>query len=176
MNQTTLAFALTIFVLLLMAGTFAFFYLRSIRQELATEWDLILDKLRFRMDKIPNLVEMVRPVAPEQTSLLQKIVSLRSELWPSRETVSQRVQQDLELTSKLHQVWDLAKKHPELGHDVNFLSLQTEFKEIGNDIDSALDWYNSMVRKYNKKIGSPLFLPFNLLFRFSKLMLFEFEP
>ena len=158
-----------------MAGTFLFFYFRSLENELTREWEIVLDSLRLRLDKIPNLLETVRSLAAGQEKLVEELVKLRAASWPMEESGRTKVQNELVISEKLKAVWAMAGKFPDLARDTNFLALRTEFKEIGQEIENEVEAYNKRVRKHNKRVRFILFLPFSLLFRFKKAPVFEFE-
>ena len=166
----------TVIVLLLMAAAFLYIYFRSIRNDLKAQWDVVLDDLRMRLDKIPNLIETIRRFAPQETNAFDELIKLKSACWPMENSDKDKVLKELAVSSKLREVWALEKKYPEMSRDTNFLSLKMEFKDAGAEIDRTLDDYNNRVRKYNGKVRFFLFLPFSLLFGFPKVSIFEFEP
>lgn len=175
MPQSVLVAIFTFIVLLVMAGTFLFFYFRSLRHELAEKWELVLDNLHLRLDKIPNLVESVRALAPGQEQLVDSLVQLRSASWPIVDAGKNKVHKELEISEKLNQVWELHKLFPGLEKDTNYLGLKSEFKEVSREIEKTLEGYNAQVRSYNKSAGNFLVAPFARIFRIQRLPVFEFE-
>lgn len=175
MTDSIITIVATAVVLLLMEMTFLYFYFRSIRHELQTEWLTVLDKLRLRLDKIPNLLETAGRHAPESATHAEKLIRLRSECWPMEKADKEMVHKELAVSSGLKEIWALGKKNTALARDTNFLSLKTEFKEIEGEIESFVDAYNNHVRKYNGKVRFILFLPVSMMFGFRKVPVFEFE-
>lgn len=176
MTQPFLIAFFTVLILLIMGGTFLFFYLRSLRHELAEYWDTALDNLRLRLDKIPNLLETVRGLIVGQDKLIGELAELRSASWPMETASKDKVHKELIVSERLKAAWDLAQQFPELNRDTNFLALKMEFKDCAREIERALDAYNERVRHYNKAVRFLPWRPFVLLFRFSNLPIFEFEP
>lgn len=176
MQSSILVAIFSVVVLLIMAGTFLFFYMRSIRADIYEYWRELLGKLRLRLDKIPNLIETVKRLQISQDQLLADLVNLRSESWKIAEANKQKVHKELEISNKLGIIWGLRSELPQLNQDTNFLALRMEFKQANKDIEGMLDTYNDRVRRYNKSRRNLFFLPFVLLFRFKKLPIFEFEP
>lgn len=175
MLQSFIIVILTAVILVLMAGAFLYIYFHGLRYELSQQWQLVLDNLRLRLDKIPNLIETVNIFVKGEEKLLSDFAKIRSSSWPMDKSGKNKVQKDMAITSNLHAVWSLAAKFPELARDTNFLALRTEFKEISGEIEKSIDIYNNEVRKYNKRVMFIIFLPFSLLFRFAKEPVFEFE-
>lgn len=175
MGQQILIIVLSIVVLLLMGGTLLFFYFRSLRHELETDWLIVLDNLRLRLDKIPNLLETVRAFAPGETKLIDDLAKLRSASWPLENGDKEKVTKESAVSTGVKTAWALAKKYPEMARDTNFLALRTEFKELGIEIEKSVEFYNKRVRRYNSIVRFILFLPVSLLMRFPKIQLFAFE-
>jgi len=175
MPQSILTAFFTLLILLLMAGTFLFFYFRGLLHEVNEKWDTVLDNLRLRLDKIPNLVETVRKLAPGQEELVSELITLREGSWPLAESGKNKVNRELEISEKLGNVWKLHGQFPELEKDTNYLSLKSEFKEISKEIENALEVYNDEVRVFNKSVGNIFMRPFAVLLKFSRLPVFEFE-
>ncbi len=176
MSQQLLVVFFTFLVLLLMAGTFLYFYFRSLRHELNEQWETVLDSLRLRLDKIPNFLETVRGLTTGQDEKISELAALRSRCWPMNSAEKEKVLAELEISEKLRVLWELGRNFPELEKDTNFLALKSEFKEMNEEIEKAADSYNEEVRRYNRSARNIFFLPFAILFRFSGLPVFEFEP
>jgi len=166
----------TVCVLLLMAAAFLFIYFRSLRNDLQAQWRIVLDNLRLRLDKIPNLIENVRRFAPSATNAATELIKLRSACWPLFNPDKEKVFKELAVSLKLKEIWALENKYPALSHDTNYLALKMEFRDVNGEIEKSLEEYNNRLRKYNSKVRFFLFLPFALIFGFTKLPIFEFEP
>jgi LemA protein len=175
MPQSILVAIFTFVILLLMAGTFLFFYFRGLLHEVHEKWELVLDNLRLRLDKIPNLVETVRALAPGQEELVAELARLRAGSWQMVESGGSKVNRELEISEKLNDVWNLHGQFPGLEKDTNYLALKNEFKEVSKEIEKVLEDYNGQVRAYNKSVGNLLMRPFAMIFRISRLPVFEFE-
>jgi LemA protein len=176
MNDSVIIIVATAVVLLLMAAAFVYIWFRSIRHELENEWRVVLDDLRLRLDKIPNLIETVRRFAPEEKKAVAELIKLRCDSWPMEEADKFKVQKELLISARLKELWAIEKKQPELARDTNYLSLKTEFKESAAEIESAILNYNDRVRRYNRRVRFIFFLPLSLIFGFRKMPVFEFEP
>jgi hypothetical protein len=165
----------TLLILLLMAGTFAFFYFRSLLAELNEYWLLVLDDLSLRLDKIPNLLETVKSLTSGEEKLISQIIELRGQSRPMEKADAAKVRGELAVSQQLRVVWSLPKQFPELNRDTNFLALKTEFKELNGEIEKSADEYNQRVRKYNKTAGLIFLRPVAAVFRFDAKQVFEYE-
>ncbi len=166
----------TILILLLMGGILAFYYFRSITTELRDEWETVLDNLNLRLDKIPNLLETVRNLVPNQEKIIAEIIRLRGESRATTEAGADKVQKELSISQKLRTLVDLGRKEPRLNKDINFLALKTELKQLDAEIEKTAAIYNERVRGYNKTSKLIFMRPIALIFRFPPKPVFEYEP
>lgn len=173
MNESVIVILVSVLLLVLVGGVFLFFYFKSIKQEIDSYFELMIQKAGVRLDKIPNLIETVRPFT-DDTQLIDKVINMRAETW-STSNKKKRIVAELEISSVLHKLWEKAAGSEELQRNTNFLELKMEFKEIGKEIEEMGEIYNVKVRNYNKLIGFFLLKPFLSLMRFRKMVVFEFE-
>lgn len=176
MAQQVIVWVLSIVVLLFVAATFLYFYLKSFRDDTVENWKVLLKHLRLRLDKIPNLIETVRRFCNgSQNLVIADLIKLRSEGWQMDQPNAHKVQNDLAISSDLDGFLGLVKQFPELGKDTSFLALKMDFRQIGSEIEGLLETYNGKVGKYNGLIGSIFFAPIVAIFRFKKLLVLELE-
>ena len=166
---------LTVLVLLVIVAVFAYFYVATLRTEIAEIWRVLLAGLRLRLDKIPNLVETVVAFVPDRRASLLELADLRSSTWPMLTADKKNVQNELEISAQLNQVWQQGGAIEALATDTNFLALKMEFKKIGAELEDVAGKYNERVRGYNGVLGNAIMAPFGALFRFKKLPIFEVE-
>jgi len=171
----TVSLIVGLVILILMIGIILYFYLAAKHSELMDEWSVLRDKLRLRLDKLPLLLEVFRRAAPEQTALIQDMIALKSKAWPVEKPTPDVVHKHLDLTGKIKQIFELASKVEALKHDVVYLSAKKDLHALDVEIDEFVDPYNLKVRKYNKLLKFPWFLPAVLVSKYKKLPIFEFE-
>jgi len=174
MTESIIVIVVSVLVLLLLALTFVYFYFRSIKQEVSAYWEMVLQKLGVRLDKLPVLVETVRRYEGFNAEVLNNLTDARAKAWGTRGG-KERVHAELAVSSSLHKVWELTKSHGELNHDTSYLEVKMELKEIVLEIEEMGDVYNNKVRNFNKLAGFVLFKPFIGLMGFGKMPIFEFE-
>lgn len=175
MNQSYLIAFFSFLVLLVLALLFLYLHLRSVREELVTYWNSILDKLRIRNDMVPNLIETIRKYTTDEEKLINEMIALRSKSWPMEKADAQKVNVELSLTQALHEVWKLGQKIQALHLDTNFLSLKKDFHDLGQEIDGMTEDYNRRVRSFNKRVGFIVIRPFTAFLKLHRFPVFEFE-
>ncbi len=175
MNTHFFIILFSILALLIVGLTLVFFIFRSLQQEVMDEWNGIILKLHDRLDKIPLIVEMIRKFDGSKVSFLQEVVEFRSFLWPQNRPTKERVYQELNMSDKVHQLWDICQKNSELSRDTNFLSIKAAFQLQGQVIESLTEKYNEKVRRYNHLTQFLPLRPFSFLLGFRRFFIFEFE-
>lgn len=167
---------LTIIFLIVFWAVFLFFYFRSIKSEIGEYWLLVLEKLRRRLDKIPGVIEEVRLIPGIDQAPINELIKIRSICWPNSEPEKAKIHCELNISEKIHWIWELAKQHPELNKSMVYMGAKREFKEIGGEIEKMLEEYNKKVRHYNKLRNFILLRPFLFFLHYKKMVTFEFEP
>ena len=174
-NQLLIAI-LSIAVLIIFGAVFLFFYFKGIKSEIEEYWLAVLSKLRRRLDKIPGLIETVRAIPGIDQAQLKQLIMMRSSGWQIIDPDKNKIHSELNISQKIHWIWELGKQYPELNKNTTYLSLREEFKEIGKEIEVMLEVYNKKVRRYNSLRNFILLRPFLFFLHYRKMLAFEFEP
>jgi hypothetical protein len=174
MTQQTYAI-LSIIVFLGFFLAFVLVYFSSLKSEIRQFWNILNDKLRIRLDKIPNLAETIKNSLNNQNENTNKIVEIREKSWPMETASKQKVNIELEISSVLHNLWSLEKTNKSLAQNINFLELKMEFKDISKEIDMEAEKYNAKVRMFNRLYENIVLKPLLRLMGFGRLPIFEFE-
>lgn len=105
--------------------------------------------LKQRFDLIPNLVASVRQYMTHESSLLEKIVELRSN--GLRKNLNQNEMQGInkELSRALSGILVQVEQYPDLKASQNFQELQNTLYEIEQNIAASRRFYNAAVTDYN---------------------------
>ena len=125
-----------------------------------------------RFDLIPNLVECVKSYSKYEGGTLEDIVALRNNYNQNRNLNIRQVEQ---MNSRLDKYLAIVENYPNLKADSQYMSLQSELKEIEDELEVARHIYNDEVTNYNTVIES---VPSNLvasMFAFKKAELFQIE-
>ncbi len=127
--------------------------------------------LQQRNDLIPNLVETVKGYAKHENNTLVEVIKWRNQS-ATATTPEAQTEAANGLNRALINVLSLAENYPELKADKNFLSLQSDLKDLEEKINHARRYYNGTVREYNQSIAV---FPKNIvagLFGFKSLVFF----
>jgi LemA protein len=122
-------------------------------------WSGIGTFLQQRSDLIPNLVETVKGYALHESQTLQDVVKWRNQA-VSAQTTEEQAKADAGMNKALSGFFALAEQYPDLKANANYLSLQTDLKELETKLNQSRRYYNGTVRDYNQAIA---IFPNNLL-------------
>ncbi len=146
----------------------------KLRENTTNAWSQIDVQLKKRYDLIPNLVETVKGYAKHEQDTLDKVVTARASVGGAK-TTAESIDANKELSSALSRLLIVAERYPELKANANFMSLQSELKEIENKIAFTRQSYNDTVLLYNRKKKS---FPANIIakiFKFEDAVYFQAE-
>lgn len=133
-------------------------------------WGDIQAQLQRRLDLIPNLVSTVEGAAQYESSTLEKIVKMRSDINSVKDALEKSMKdQDPDKTSQLYaRLVDASRKYvsvaveayPQLKAVESFLTLQSQLEGTENRISVARQRYNDTVRAYHARTRTWSWLPF----------------
>lgn len=125
-------------------------------------------QLQRRSDLIPNLVNTVKGYAKHESSVLEKVTTLRANLTTG--TTQDKINANNQLSSTLKSLFAVAESYPDLKANTNFASLQQELTNSEDKISYSRQLYNSCVAVFNKNIAV---FPGNLI---ANLFKFDVKP
>lgn len=123
----------------------------SLRNKVRNQFSQIDVQLKKRFDLIPNLVETVKGYAKHEKETLEEVIAARN-AYGTAKTDEEKIEASQELSKGISKIFALAEAYPDLKANTNFLSLQSELKEIEDKISYARQFYNDSVMVYNNKI------------------------
>ncbi|MCD6109780.1 LemA family protein [bacterium] len=167
-------------IVLIFFWSISIIHMRTIRDEINTRWYNLADKLQYRQDLIPNLIETIRLHTPEDKKveyekLIQKTIQTRSISEKTPNPGSEKIIIEHDLSDCVNKLLDLAIGNSQLAEDTNFLELKKQLKDIWKELNNMSDEYNNRVRSHNRLIRKIYNLIPALLMRYSKKKIFEFE-
>ncbi|MGH7630396.1 MAG: LemA family protein [Gemmatimonadales bacterium] len=118
-------------------------------------------QLQRRADLIPNLVETVKGVAAQETTVFTNIANARARLAGAVQSgdVGDMAAADAELTQGLGRLLAIVENYPQLRSSESFRQLQDQLEGTENRISVARTDYNTAVGEYNAYIRR---FPYNL--------------
>jgi LemA protein len=115
-------------------------------------WSGIGTFLQQRNDLIPNLVETVKGYALHESTTLQEVVKWRNKAVSANST-TEKMEASNKMNEALVNFFAVAEQYPDLKANSNFLSLQTDLKEMEVSINQSRRYYNGAVRDFNQAIA-----------------------
>ncbi len=118
-------------------------------------------QLQRRADLIPNLVETVKGVAAQETTVFTNIANARARLAGAVQSgdVGDMAAANAELTQGLGRLLAIVENYPQLRSSESFRQLQDQLEGTENRIAVARTDYNTVVGEYNAYIRR---FPFNI--------------
>jgi len=170
----TILVILGIFLINVIFGIAIYNKLIRLRNTVKSSWSDIDVQLKKRYDLVPNLVETVRGYASHERNLLENVTKARSTAMHAA-TPADKAKAENMLTDTLKSLFALAEAYPDLKANANFMQLQSQIKELEDNIEYARRYYNAVVRDFNIIIES---FPSNIVagaFGFKQEEFFELE-
>ncbi|MFC1656266.1 LemA family protein [Patescibacteria group bacterium] len=169
-----------ILVVLLFFASVAIIHMRTIRDDVNLRWYNLADKLQYRQDLVPNLIETVRLFVPEadlpkHKGLIDKTIEIRAHAEKDIEASASKMIVEHDLSSHIKQLIQLGLTYEELKKSTNFMELKKETTDIALEIVALASDYNKKVRHHNSVIKSPFNLLPAVIMRYKKKFIFEFE-
>lgn len=121
------------------------------RNKVKDQWAQIDVQLKKRVDLIPNLVETVKGYAKHEQETLDAVISARN-TFNKAGNVEDEINANNQITGALNRLFALSESYPDLKANSNFMSLQSDLKDIEEKISYARQFYNDTVLSYNNKI------------------------
>ncbi|MDR0803869.1 MAG: LemA family protein [Rickettsiales bacterium] len=166
-----IAIAVIAVVLLYVIGVYNGLVAR--RNQSREAWATIETQLKRRHDLIPNLVAAVKGAAKHESGTLEAVIKARNSAISAGDDKKSAAEN--KLTGALKNIFALAESYPALRANENFLELQGELSDTETKIQSARQFYNTVVMGLNTAIQS---FPSNIianLFRIREEKLFELD-
>jgi LemA protein len=118
-------------------------------------------QLQRRADLIPNLVEVVKGVARQESTVYIGVAEARSKVAGAIQSGSpgEMAQANQALTQSLGRLIAVAEAYPDLKSNQNFRDLQSQLEGTENRISVARQDYNAAVNEFNTLIRT---FPYNL--------------
>lgn len=123
----------------------------KLRNKVRDQWSQIDVQLKRRCDLIPNLVETVKGYAKHEQQTLEDVIKARN-TFVTASTPEDEMKASGEITQALNKLFALSEAYPELKANDNFLSLQSDLKEVEEKISYARQFYNDNAMNYRNKI------------------------
>jgi len=178
--SNTIFIIIGLVVLIIFFFSVAVIHIRSLRDDIDKRWYNLADKLEYRQDMVPNLIETARLfIPPEQITsdndLIAKTIETRANAGKNVKLGSDKIIQEHDLSKQINDLFALGQKYEILGKSTNYLELKKEFKDINAEIEKLSHDFNDKVRHHNGVISRPYNIVPSMILGFKRLQIFEFE-
>ena len=112
-------------------------------------------QLRKRYDLIPNILTIANRYMEHEKGLLEEITALRTKaasLRADANTMSEKIQLDNAITSKMGQFFVNVENYPQLKADNTMMQAMQTYSEVEEHIAAARRFYNSAVKELNNAV------------------------
>jgi LemA protein len=170
----TVLIILGIFLAVILGGIVVFNKLIRLKNSVKSSWSDIDVQLKKRYDLVPNLVETVKGYAAHEKTTFENITVARTAAMHASSPADKAKAENM-LAGALTSLFAVAEAYPELKANTNFLQLQSQLKDLEDNIEYARRYYNAVVRDFNILIES---FPSNVIassFGFRQEEFFELE-
>jgi LemA protein len=118
-------------------------------------------QLQRRADLVPNLVEVVKGVARQESTVFIGVAEARSKVAGAVQSggPAELAQADAAMKQSLSRLLAVVESYPELKSNQNFLDLQSQLEGTENRISVARQDYNAAVNDFNAFIRT---FPYNI--------------
>lgn len=124
----------------------------TLKNKVEEAWATIDVYLKKRYDLIPNLVETVKGYSKHESETLEKVVAARN-MSAGASTPDEKMEAASQMSGSLRTFFSaVAESYPDLKANTNFLDLQSQLKDIEEDLESARRYYNGVVKSFNTKL------------------------
>lgn len=141
--------------------------------EIDYRWQKLLFRITERNDLIPLMIERLATIYDKAS--FAELIELRQKAFKQEKSNGEKVELELSLSRKMHEILENAKQQEKLQSDLLLNSLRKDYSKVGREIESELDIYNEKVRRFNSAMGNILLLPIRPILKISKRNVFEYE-
>ena len=164
-------------VLLAVLAIFVYFSrtrrtLLRMRIDLDKTWAGIDALIKQRHDEIPKLLGTCRGYMPQDHPAFGPITRARTDYLKAR-TPQEKALANLALAGAIEGLFKIAGEFPGLKSNANFIKLRKQDAELGKSIEEQQEFFNELVRSYNRRIRR---FPVSLVARRARLEMREPLP
>lgn len=156
MNCITLIVAALVILLLLLVPLYTMYVaLIQKRNKVKESMGGIDVQLKKRYDLIPNILVIANKFMEHERGLITEITALRSQassLRADRDTISQKLDLDNQIATKMGQLIVNVENYPQLKSDQTMTQAMQTYSEVEEHIAAARRFYNSAVNDLNNAV------------------------
>jgi hypothetical protein len=177
--QNTIFIILGIIIILVFFFSISVIHIRALRDDINIRWYNLVDKLQYRQDLFPLLVETSRPFITEKKKqfedMVEKTIEIRARAGMNSECSMNKIVVEHYFSRHLKEIIQFCETIDELRVNTGYLEVKKNIYDIEEEIKKLEKDYNDKVRNHNNVIARFYNIPAALTLRYGKKMIFEFE-
>lgn len=165
-------------ILAVFAFSISVIHIRTLRDEINIRWYNLVDKLQYRQDLLPLLVETMRRYIGDDEKFKNKVsllIDVRARAGKNTRPGMKKMVVEHDLSRKIKDLLRLGDIHEDLRRDTIYLEIHKELNDMRVDIEKLSSDYNTRVRKHNDVLHRPYNVVPALALSYKKKQIFEFE-
>jgi len=177
--QNIIFIILGVIIVLIFLFSVSVIHIRALRDDINIRWYNLVDKLQYRQDLFPILIETVRPFVVEKKEefegMVEKTIEVRARAGMNSECSMKKVVVEHDFSNHIKEILQFCEIVDELRVNTNYLEIKKFIYDIEEDVRQLEKDYNERVRHHNKVVGRFYNLAAALTLRYGKKVVFEFE-
>ncbi|MFC1600327.1 LemA family protein [Patescibacteria group bacterium] len=166
-----------VLVLAIFAFSISVIHIRTLRDEINIRWYNLVDKLQYRQDLLPLLIETMRKHINDDKfkEKVRLLIEVRARAGKNTKSGMEKMVVEHDLSRKIADLIKIGDSQEDLRHDTIYLEVKKEILDMRADIEKLSSDYNNRVRKHNNVLHRPYNVVPALALRYKKKLIFEFE-
>lgn len=177
--QNTIFIILGILVVLIFFFSVSVIHIRSLRDDINVRWYNLIDKLQYRQDLFPILIETTRLFVTskkkEFEEMVEKSIEVRARAGMNSVCSMNKIVVEHDFSRHLKEIIQFCEQIDELRVNTNYLEIKKQIYGIEEEIRKLEKDYNEKVRHHNNVVARFYNIPAALTLRYGKKVIFEFE-
>lgn len=119
----------------------------ELQVQLESAWDDVDKLFKERYALLPPFIQLAREYIPDQ-KLLDAIIMLRATSIGAGKR-EEKISAETQLALTLNQLFALVERYPKLSAQTRYIDLSNAFEGINNNLQNAVEKYNTLARTFN---------------------------
>ncbi len=167
-----------VIILAIFAFSLSVIHIRTLRDEINIRWYNLVDKLQYRQDLLPLLIETMRGFISDNDEFKNKVnllIDVRARAGKNTKSGMKKMVVEHDLSRKIAELIKLGDINGDLRRNTIYLELKKDINDMRADIEKLSSDFNTRVRKHNNVLHRPYNIVPALALSYKRKQIFEFE-
>lgn len=168
-----------VLILLIFFFSISVIHIRALRDDINLRWYNLVDKLQYRQDLFPILIETIRPFVTEKAdefeTMLKNAIAVRARAGKNTKASIKKVVVEHDFSRQLKEIMQFSEQIDELRVNTNYLEIKKDMQDISKELEKLSLDYNEKVRNHNNVIKKFYNTLAAGLLGYKKEVIFEYE-